>query len=352
MKDYYSILGVDRGASEDDIKKAYRKLAHQHHPDKPGGDAERFKEINEAYQVLSDQGKRSQYDRFGTSFDGAQGNPFGGMNGVNFDFGDLSGMGFGDIFETIFQNMGGSGGRPPVYRKGSDLEIGAEISLEEAVSGKKVDLSFKTQVTCSECDGKGHDPEKGFSKCSVCGGKGEIRETKRTFFGEFSQVSACRECRGTGEVPKSVCSVCKGSGRVSGERKVSVDIVPGVADGQIIKVKSMGEAGERKAETGDLYVRVRVKKHAVFSRVGPDLVMKKEVSLSDIVLGRKIKVLTIHGKEAELTIPPGSDLRGEFRIKGEGAAPKGDLVVILDVRSPKKLDSKLKKILEDFGGEW
>jgi len=350
MKDYYKILGIEKTASEEEVKKAYRKLAHQYHPDKPGGDESRFKEINEAYQVISDKNKRSQYDRFG-SVDGAGGNPFAGFNGANFDFSDMGGAGFGDIFETIFSQMGGAG-RAPAYRKGSDLEIGAEISLEEAVRGIKMPISFRTELSCDKCGGKGHDPKKGFSKCSVCGGKGEIRETKKTFFGNFSQVSACRDCHGTGEIPNEVCDKCKGSGRVVGDRKVDVDIHPGMMDGQIIKLKGMGEAGERGTETGDLYVRVRVRPHPAFTRSGNDLVTTKEVSISDIILGRPVKVKTIRGNDAEISIAPGVSLRGEFRIKGEGAGPKGDLVVLLDIKAPKKLDPKLRKILEDFKGEW
>lgn len=350
MKDYYDILGIEKTASEEEVKKAYRKLAHQYHPDKPGGDEGRFKEINEAYQVLSDKNKRSQYDRFGSSFD-AGGNPFAGFNGANFDFNDLGAMGFGDIFETIFSQMGGAG-RGPVYHKGSDLEIGAEISLEEAVLGAKMPIAFRTQLTCDKCEGKGHDPKKGFSKCSVCGGKGEIRETKKTFFGNFSQVSICKECRGTGELPNEVCDKCKGSGRTVGERKVDIEIHPGVMDGQIIKIKGMGEAGERGSDTGDLYVRVRVRPHPAFTRSGNDLVTTKEVPISDVLLGRPIKIRTIRGKDVEVSVVPGGSLRSEIRIKGEGVGPKGDLVVLLDVHTPKKLDSKLKKILEDFKGEW
>jgi len=351
MKDYYNILGIEKNASEEEVKKAYRRLAHQYHPDKPGGDEGRFKEINEAYQTLSDKTKRNQYDRFGTSFDNAGGNPFGGFQNINFDFGGAEGMDFGDIFGTIFSNMGGVS-RPPVYQKGSDIEMRVEISLEEAVAGKKMPIAFKTRIACEKCGGKGHDPKKGFTKCSVCGGKGEIRETKKTFFGNFSQVSVCRECKGVGEIPNSVCDECKGSGRVTGERKVDIEIHSGVMDGQIIKIKGMGESGEKGSDTGDLYIRIRVKPHSIFTRSGNDLVMTKQVPISDIVLGKKIKIKTIRGKEVEVDIPAGASLRGEFRIKGEGAGPRGDLVVLLDVLAPKKIDSKLRKILEDRDGEW
>ncbi|MDD5098763.1 MAG: DnaJ C-terminal domain-containing protein [Candidatus Colwellbacteria bacterium] len=351
MKDYYETLGVSKNASDEEIKKAYRRLAHQYHPDKPGGDESRFKEINEAYQVLSNKSKRAQYDRFGSSFEGAGGNPFGGFTNVNFDFNDIGGMGFGDIFGSIFSDMAQATARPRDQR-GSDMELRMEISLEEAVSGKKAPVSVRTRISCDKCAGKGHFPEKGFTKCSKCGGKGEIRETRRTILGSFSQVSVCGECRGSGEIPKSVCSNCKGTGRIIGDRKIDIDIVPGVREGQIIKIKEMGETGERGATSGDLFVVVHIREHSVFERRGDDLLMVKKVPISDIVLGKKIKVKTIKGEEKEIEVPPGASLRGEFRIKGGGATSRGDLVVLLDVSSPKKIDKETKKILEDKGSEW
>lgn len=352
-KDYYDILGVQKTATEEEIKKAYRKLAHEYHPDKAGGNAEKFKEISEAYQILSDKEKRSHYDRFGS----ASGDPFAGMggmngmNGVNFDF---SGFDMGDlssIFEGIFGGMAGATNRP-VRRKGADAEIIVEIRLEDAVRGIKTPIVLKTFVNCSACKSKGHDPKKGFSKCRVCGGTGSVRETKKTIFGAFSRVSVCKDCDGTGEIPVSLCKECGGKGRIRGERKIDVDIHPGVMDGQIIKIKGMGEAGEKGAESGDLYIRVKVLPHKAFVRRGDDLITFKEVKFSDILLGKKITVMTIRGNEVEISPVPGESLRKEIRIKGEGATIRGDLVVLLDLQTPKKLDAKTKKILEDLEGGW
>jgi molecular chaperone DnaJ len=351
-KDYYDILGVQKNATEEEIKKAYRRLAHEHHPDKKGGDAEKFKEINEAYQTLSDKTKRDRYDRFGST-DWQQQNPFSGMNGMNGINFDFSGFDMGDIssiFEGIF---GGMGGAPrPIKRKGADTEAIVEIKLEEAVSGIKIPLTLKTFISCVACKGKGHDPEKGFSKCRVCGGSGSVQETKRTILGAFSKVSTCRECDGTGEVPVSPCKECGGKGRVRGERKLEVEIHPGIADGQIIKIKGMGEAGEKGTDSGDLYVRVRVLPHKSFVREGDDLITFKEIKFSDVLLNKKIMVKTIRGKELEVSIVPGESIRKEIRIKGEGATQRGDLVVFLDLRTPKKIDAKTRKTLEDLEGGW
>ncbi|MCK9187111.1 MAG: DnaJ C-terminal domain-containing protein [Candidatus Colwellbacteria bacterium] len=353
-KNYYDVLGVSKNASDEEIKKAYRKLAHKYHPDKPGGDTDRFKEISEAYQILSDKSKRAQYNQFGSTFEGNS-NPFGGFNngGINFDFGNVDFGDLGDIFEGIFGGMaGGAGARRPMRRKGSDIETVVSISLEDAVKGIKIPVSFKTFVVCPECNGKGADISKGFSKCHVCGGSGEVREAKRTILGTFSRISVCKECRGTGELPKSPCKKCDASGRIRGERKIDVDINPGVLNGQIIKIKGMGEAGEKGTEAGDLYVRVKVLPHKKFIRQGDDLIILKEVKFSDIILGNKIMVETIRGENVELKVSPGESIRKEIRIKGKGATNKGDLVVLLDVKIPPKMSSKAKKALEELGGEW
>jgi molecular chaperone DnaJ len=354
-KNYYDILGVSKSASDEEIKKAYRKLAHKYHPDKPSGDTDKFKEISEAYQVLSDKSKRSQYDQFGSTFEGSGGNPFGGFGsgGVNFDFNNVDFGDLGNIFEGIFGGMaGGAGARRPIRRRGSDIEAFVKISLEDAVKGVTTPVSFKTFVTCSECGGKGADISKGFSKCHACNGSGEVRETKRTILGSFTKISVCKECKGTGEIPKSPCKKCNASGRVKGERRVDININPGVMDGQIIKIKGMGEAGENGADTGDLYVRIKILPHKKFIRKGDDLIMLKEVKFSDIVLGEKITAETIRGKDVELEILPGESIRKEIRVKGEGATSRGDLVVLLDVKIPQKLSVKAKKALEELRGEW
>ena len=356
MEDYYKILGIGRGASQDEIKRAYHKLAHKYHPDKSGGDEKKFKEINEAYQVLSDANKRKEYDRFGRvggdpfsgGFQwGGGGEPFGWD--VNFsgseDFGDLK-----DIFDMFFEGANIRGKRR-TYRRGADLELNVALTLEEVKSGKTIESKFKTFVECKTCSGVGHSPEKGFSECSRCNGTGEIKEEKKTFFGNFTQVVACRDCRGAGQIPKEICKDCKGAGRIMGERIAKFDIRPGVEDGQIIKVNKMGEAGEHQTEAGDLYVRVRVKPHQNFTRAGNDLHTKAEVSLTDILLGKQQKVKNVDGKTVEFNIPAGFNLSDEIRVRGEGLTKSGDLVISLEAKAPEKLSTKAKKLLQDLDKE-
>lgn len=377
MKDYYSILGVTKTASEDEIKKAYRKLAHQYHPDKAGGDEKKFKEINEAYQVLSDKGKRAQYDRFGTAepgagFGGAQWGgqwPGGGANwgGVGFDPSQFGDMGdFGDIFETIFGGMGGGASRRRTYEKGSDLEVREEISLEEAFRGVVKTLRYRTFVRCAKCEGKGAEPGSGFEKCAVCDGHGQVREQRRTFFGSFSQVRACEKCHGSGEVPKKPCSTCKGAGRIEMDREAKIEILPGIDDGQLIKLNGMGEAGERGTAAGDLYVRVRVKPHPSFERRGADLVVTRELPLTDVLLGKAIEVPSIAGGTLRAEIPPHFNLKDMMRIPHEGMprfgsakigarAPeggsRGDLLVNFIIKAPKRPNPKAKRLLEELEKE-
>lgn len=362
MSDYYKILGINKGASEEEIKKAFRKLAHKYHPDKGGGDEKKFKEIVEAYAVLSDKKKREQYDKFGRVFEGAGGagagpfagnaGPFDGF-GVEFDpsifsdFGDL-----GDIFDMFFEGMGVRQKRR-VYHRGADIEIVQEITLEQAFFGVKNELKYKINVQCDKCGGKGYDIKEGLEKCAVCAGRGEIKEARSTFFGNFTQIKQCKECFGTGQIPKKICSHCHSSGKISGERDVKLEILSGVLDGQIIKFQGMGEAGEQGAESGDLYVRVRVKPHSVFNRRGSDLFVKKETRLIDILLGEKISVQTIDNKKIEVEIPENFDLKNDLIIPKQGmpifgSASRGNLVVELKIRTPKKLSPKAKKTLEDL----
>src|SRR3989344_427212 len=245
-EDYYKILGLNRSASEDEIKGAYRKLAHKYHPDKAGGNEAMFKKINEAYQVLSNQEKRSQYDRFGRAFDGSACSPHGGAGfdwrnfGNGFEFGfDLGGFGegenLGDIFDSFFEGMGVKRKRR-TYERGADLELVEEITLEEAFHGLRKPIQFKTYLQCTECKGLVHFPKDGFTACSACDGRGEIQESRRTFFGNFTQVKACGKCAGFGKMPNKICSRCTSTGRVSAKRDIEITIASGVADGQLIKV--------------------------------------------------------------------------------------------------------------------
>ncbi len=372
MKDYYRILGVAKTASEDDIKKAYRKLAHQYHPDKAGGDETKFKEINEAYQVLSDGAKRAQYDRFGTAEPGAGFGGFGGAqwNGANVNWGGMGfdpsqfgDMGdFGDIFETIFEGMGGRP-RKKTYEKGSDLEVREEITLEEAFRGVVKTLRFRTFAACAKCGGKGAEPGSGFEKCAICDGQGQVREQRRTFFGAFSQVQVCAKCHGSGEVPQRPCAACKGAGRIEADREAKIEILPGIEDGQLIKVQGMGEAGERGTAAGDLYVRVRVKPHAMFVRRGVDLIVARELPLIDAMLGRTISVPSISGGTIPVELPAHFNLKDLLRVPHEGmprfgssrigapASHRGDLLVNFIVKAPKRPGAKAKKLLEELEKE-
>lgn len=362
--DFYKILGVSKEASTDEIKKAYIKLAHKYHPDKSGGDEKKFKEVNEAYQTLGNAEKRAQYDRFGRAYANmgrGQGGGFGGFeqgfggfgtegSNMNFGGGDMGDL--QDILEGLFGGgMGGGRSRRKTYRRGGDLEMDLSITLEEAKSGKTAQSKFETAVACNVCKGVGHNPEKGFDECSYCGGRGETREEKRTFFGNFAQVVTCKKCGGSGKIPKEVCSTCRGLGRVKGERNVTVEIRPGVEDGQIVKMKGMGEAGEHGMEGGDLYVRIHVKRDSNFERKGNDLCVTVPVSIIDAMLGRRKELRNLGGKIVHFEIPAGFNLKDELRVKGEGMTSSGDLVIGFNVKTPKHVNAKAKKLLEDLEGE-
>jgi molecular chaperone DnaJ len=376
-KDYYHILGIEKSASDEEVKKAYRRLAHQYHPDRPGGNEQKFKEINEAYQTLSDKTKRIQYDRFGVAEPNFGAGPWGGFRpgqgggawggftgsepaegfGFGFDPEQFSGMGdLGDIMDSIFEGMGARP-RRKTYERGSDVETQIETTLEEAFLGASKTIHVRMRTACDACKGKGAAVGSSFEKCAACDGRGEVREQRRTFFGTFSQVKACEKCHGTGEIPKNACPVCRGAGRIVSARDIKIEILPGVEDGQLIKLKGMGEAGERGAEGGDLYVRVRVARHPIFDRRGNDLIVKRELNIQDLLLGKHIEVPTIEGKKIAVEIPVGFNLKDHLRILREGmphfgagrsmfAANRGDLLVDFIIKAPKP-NGKLKKMLEE-----
>lgn len=358
MNDYYKILGVEKSASPEEVKKAFRRLAHKYHPDKNGGDAEKFKEINEAYQVLSNPEKRKQYDQFGRVFDGAQGGPgagfgFGGFPGgapfewnINFDSGENLGD-LSDVFDAFFEGLGVKPKRRS-YRRGSDLELPVAITLEEAKTGKKLEVEYQAPMKCEACGGYGYDVKAGQTKCSHCDGRGEVRESHNTFFGNFNRVAPCKYCRGTGEIPNKICERCRGEGRVLGKKKVAIDIRPGVENGQIIKVKGMGEAGERNTDPGDLYVRVAIKPSSEFTREGNDLYRRLRVNVVDILLGKEIHTSGLLGNPIKFRVEPGSVLTNEIRIRGEGMTSSGDLIIRLEIETPRRLSAKAKKLLEEL----
>ncbi len=364
QKDYYKILGIEKGASEDDVKKAYRKLAHQYHPDKPSGNADKFKQINEAYQVLSNKEKRQQYDRFGRIFDGpmGEGSPFGGSTGspFGFEFGfdpnnieDLGNM--GDIFEAFFDGLGIKRKRK-TYEHGADLETTLEITLEEAFRGTSKTLNVESFVPCLKCSGVGYSAKEGLEDCSACNGQGEIKESRKSFFGSFTQVKVCVKCAGNGQIPKKPCTACSGTGRLKNEKKINIDIAPGIEDGQIIKISGAGDAGLRSASAGDLYARIKVAIHPIFERIESNLLVKKEINIIDVLLGKKVEIKTIGGNILSIEIPSNKNLNEELRISGEGmprlgSSGRGDLYIKFIIKQPQKLSGRAKKILEDLDRE-
>jgi molecular chaperone DnaJ len=358
--DYYKILGVDKNASDDDIKKAYRKLAHKYHPDKQGGDAGKFKEINEAYQVLSDKSKRQQYDQFGQTFEqnGRQGG-FGGFEGFDFS-GFQQGFGgqgfnfeggFDDIFSDIFG--GNFGGRKSNVRRGRDIQVDVEITFEEMVSGTQQEISLLRYVVCDVCHGSGGEPGFKEETCPECKGNGQVRKTSRSFFGTFTQVVTCPTCGGSGTVFSKKCHKCSGNGRVKENHDVRIDVPAGIADGQTISVRGQGEAGEKGAASGDLYVIVHVKPHPRFKREGNNILSSEHISFSQAVLGDKISIQTIDG-HVFMKIPEGTQSGEIFRIKGKGvpqlgrSSSKGDQMVKVIVDIPKNPTREQKRIIEEL----
>ena len=357
-KDYYKILGVSKDASPEEIKKAYYKLAHKYHPDK-GGDEKKFKEINEAYQVLSDKEKRAQYDRYGQVFEGAPGFEPGfdftwawGRPGFDFDFGGFEDL--GEMFEEIF-GFGVPKGKRDLKR-GRDIKISLEISLEETLKDKEKEIVLEKMITCPRCQGTGAEPGTKLKECFSCRGTGQVQEIKRTFFGSFTRYTICPVCKGEGKIPEKPCNVCGGEGRIKGEEKIDILIPAGVDSNQAFKIPGKGEAGRRGGKPGDLYVRILIKPHPVFERRGDDLYCQVPISFSQAALGDEIEVPTLEGKRILLKVPAGVESGKIFRISGKGiphfsSQGRGNLYVELKLKTPKKLTQKQKELFEKLKKE-
>ncbi|MFZ2411935.1 MAG: molecular chaperone DnaJ [Candidatus Methanoperedens sp.] len=358
-RDYYEILGVDKKASSDDIKSAYRKLAMQYHPDKnKSPDAEeKFKEISEAYAVLSDQGKRQQYDQFGHAGIDMRYSQEDIFRGVDFDdlFRDIGmggrgfGRGGGSIFNIFF---GGGGGGHEGPSRGGDLLYELAINLEDAAKGKAVELDIPRTETCEVCHGSGAKPGTSPKTCSTCRGNGQVNKTQNTPFGRFMTTSTCGTCRGTGTIIDSPCTTCHGSGTVQRRRKIEVKLPPGVDTGSRLRVSGEGEAGGKGGPPGDLYVEINVRPHNIFTRNENDLLVEAAISFTQAALGDEIIVPTIDGK-AEMKIPPGAQNGQVFRLKGKGIpglhmSGKGYQLVKIKVEVPTKLNDKQKQLLREF----
>lgn len=355
-KDYYSLLGVEKTASAEDIKKAYRKMAMQYHPDKNPGNKEaeaKFKEVNEAYEVLKDEQKRAAYDRYGSDAfsNGGMGGSGGGFSG--FSGGGFGGFDFSDIFGQFSDIFGDVGGRSSSSnrsrnQKGSDLRYDAEITLEEAFSGKKIDVNFISSVKCDHCGGSGsEDKNNGNMACPDCGGSGVIRKKQ----GFFVVEQTCRRCGGTGKVIKNPCKKCSGSGRVRKERTLNVKIPAGVEDGNKIKLSKEGEAGLNGGDNGDLFVFIKIKEHSVFKRVKSDLYIECSVLPTILMIGGEIEVPIIDGGKISVKIPEGTQHGAKIRVKGKGMLiintdRRGDLILDIKVSIPKNLSSEEKDLIE------
>ena len=352
-KDYYKILGVSKDAAKEEIKKAYRNLAHKFHPDKQGGDEAKFKEINEAYQVLGDDKKRAQYDQFGANFDFSQGGPFGGYSGEGFEdiYKNFQGFDFGDIFDSFF----GGGAKTRTKRRGSDIAVDLELTLEEAAFGIKKNVELRKMNICSVCGGSGAEPGTKFKNCAVCNGTGKIQLQSRILFGTFTKVSPCPECHGEGKTPEISCGNCKGLGSIKETRSIEINIPAGINNEGIIRIEREGEAGERGSVPGDLYIRVYVKPHKHFKRKGDDIYFDLEISFTQAVFGDKIEMPTLYGN-IFFKIPEGVESGELIRLKDKGVKRlsrpgKGDMYIKIKIKTPKKLSRKAKKLLEELKGE-
>lgn len=355
-RDYYEVLGVDKGASEDELKKAYRKLAKANHPDLHPGDkaAEaRFKEINEAYEVLSDADKRARYDQFGHAGVDPNFNPnaggFGG--GFGFDgFGDL-----GDIFESFFGGGGGGSSRrgQNVPRKGENLRAAVELSFEEAAFGCQKEIPISRIEDCAECHGSGCEPGTTPEVCSVCGGSGQVRRQQRTAFGMMQTTVACDHCGGAGKIIHSPCKTCKGRGAVRRNKTISVSIPAGIDDGQTISVRAQGHKGSNGGPAGDLLVTIRIARHPYFEREDSSVLYRLNINIVQAALGAEVEVPTLDGK-VKYTIPEGTQSGTVFRLRGKGiprlnSAGRGDQFVTVTVDIPTDLNAEQKEILTQFG---
>lgn len=353
-KNYYDILGVEKKASKEDVKKAFRKLAQKHHPDK-GGDEAKFKEITEAYSVLCDDKKRREYDSYGQTFAGGAGpgaegfggfdpSQFGGFGGggVEFDLNDLFG-GFGDIF--------GGGQR---VKRGRDISVDIEIPFEESILGGTRSILIAKVGTCDTCDGSGAKPGTEMKNCTQCNGQGKFRETRNSPFGPMTSIRTCATCEGSGKIPSEECATCSGKGVLRKEEEITIAIPKGIDGGEVMRMPGMGEA-IKGGQSGDLYIKVHVKSHKTFRKEGMNLVMDMPVKLTDALLGTTTRVVTVDGTALEVKIPVMSEAQQTLRLRGKGVAldsgTAGDLLVRLTVAMPKKLSSKAKKAIEELKGE-
>jgi molecular chaperone DnaJ len=357
-RDYYEVLGVAKDASDDEIKKAFRRKAIEYHPDKQGGDEEKFKEINEAYEVLKDSKKRQRYDQFGHAGVGSSaasdgGNPFAGFGGfdgqgqnINFDFGDL---GLGDILGSFFGGGGPSSG--PRRARGNDVETAVELDFEEAVFGTEKELKLKLDDDCSHCKGTTVEPGYELKNCDVCKGSGQVVSSMQTIFGNIQQQTICNKCKGSGKVPEKICSVCRGKGTEKKSQDIKLKVPAGIDDGTTIRLREHGEA-IANGPKGDLYVHIRVKPHKRFTREGELILSEEHIGMVDAALGTQIEVETVDGP-VKMKVPAGTQSGTDFKLSGHGvprlrSTQRGAHIVTIIVDTPTKLSKEQAAMLEKF----
>ncbi len=360
-KDYYETLGIERGATQDDVKKAFRKLAHKYHPDKNGGDSSKFKEISEAYSVLGDEKKRAEYNAYGRTFsEGGQGGAgAGGFGDFGFDFSGFNGQGFqdfdlGDIFGEFF----GGGRSAQRTRRGRDISIDMELSFSESIFGVERKVLLNKTSHCETCKGSGAEPGTELKSCETCNGKGTVRETRKSLLGSFTTTRTCTECSGSGKIPKEKCHTCRGAGILKKEQEITVKIPAGIENGEMIRLTGAGEAIPNGI-SGDLYIKIHVKPHAVFSKDGGNLVMNLNVKLSTALLGGEYTISTLDG-DLKVKIPAGVVIGEVLRVKGKGVpldgttggkSRRGDLLIKLTIQIPQKLSKSAQKLIEELKKE-
>ena len=347
MENYYTTLGVDRNATIEDIKKAYRRLAHKYHPEKAGGDEEKFKEVNTAYQILSDQEKRAQYDQFGQTFDNAGGaGPFGGGFNVNMDdFADL-----GSIFDQFFG--GSTRRRSNVEARGRDVQIDLTIDFAESAAGTTREMTHRLYLTCDRCHGNKAEPGTPIKKCTKCNGQGFTSKSRSTMLGVFAQNISCPICGGEGSTPSTPCTKCHGAGRELRERTLSVTVPAGIANGQTIRLSGKGEAPSVAGSPGDLFVTVHVRPHRTLQRDGDNIICSMDISFVDAALGATVAVDTLSGRR-DVAIPAGTQPGGVIALTGLGfpslhSGRRGDQRIQVNVVIPKKLSRNQKKLLQQY----
>lgn len=354
-RDYYEILGVSKGSSAEEIKKAYRKVAMQYHPDRNPGDKaaeEKFKEAAEAYEILSDTDKRAQYDRFGHAGVSGAGRGFGGgqnMDDIFSQFGDIFGE---DIFGSFFggQQRGGGGQRRARGTRGSNLRVKLKLNFEEIAKGVTKNIKVKKYVGCNTCNGSGAKDKNSVQNCGTCGGSGQVRKVTSTFLGQMQTVTTCPTCNGEGTTITSKCGSCKGEGRVYGEETVTIDIPAGVQEGMQLNISGRGNAGERGGPAGDLVILIEEEPHKELVREGLNVAYELHISFTDAAFGASVEVPTIDGR-AKIKIPAGTQSGKVFRLKGKGfpavqSYEKGDQLVQVNVWTPQNLSNEEKNILE------